>query len=383
MARVLHGTLTTGYGGLEMVVEDFHKWMLKNGHEAYVIVGQGTPLHRHLVKSGLEKTVLPFPRTFLGFLNLRALGERFNREDTAILLHRQAGLRALFLMSMKARVAVLSHTFYGVPKKDLWHRILFKKVDQWIALTPKHRLNIIETCDVDPENVIVIPNGVNISKFKILSTCLPDPTKRIHIGVVARLDAQKGQDLAIAAVKELCDQGLDICLHLFGHDTPDNEPFRPVLEKLVSDYHLQDHVIFEGFEPHIENRLPEMDLVWMPSEKETFGLCIIESMACGVPVIASNAGGVPDIIEDEINGLKFEPKDSKDLAMKTLQLIHQKDLFLRIRKNALQEVQTKYNQEKVWERLLNAILPKSQSKTISETSSKNLNSIGSQRKYII
>ncbi len=357
MARVVHGTAATGFGGLEMVVEDFHEWLISKGHNVHVIVGEGTPLHKRFSSGKYGDTYSTIPRGWRGFLSALQIRRRYNTKDTAFLFHRQAGLKILFFIDPKAKISVLSHTFYGIPKTDFWHKILFSKVHQWIALTKAHRQNVIETCGVQPAKVEVIPNGVNLERFRIQNQNRPSADRKIRVGVVARLDQQKGQAIAIQAIAMLRQQGLDICLHLFGHDTPDNEPYRPVLENLIRENGLSEHVIFEGFQPEIEKRIPEMDVVWVPSHKETFGLCVIEAMACAVPVIASNAGGIPDIIRHEENGLCFQTKDPADLAAQTMRLIQAPGLYETIRQNALNEVRERYNREAVWTRLLETILP--------------------------
>lgn len=97
----------------------------------------------------------------------------------------------------------------------------------------------------------------------------------------------------------------------------------------------------------------------MPSEKETFGRCIVEAMASGVPVIASEAGGVPDIIRHKQNGVLFETKNANDLVDKTIELINDQVLFRLIQVNARKDIVEHYNVEDIWLKLLKTILPDS------------------------
>ena len=175
----------------------------------------------------------------------------------------------------------------------------------------------------------------------------------IKIGVVGRLDPKKGQDIALKALAEkfkLSKQTWE--LNFYGDDTPGETKTRPYLEKLANELGVKDHVHFHGHQDHIENRLREIDVLWMPSYKETFGRVLIEAMASGVPVVASAAGGVPDIITPKKNGILFETKNPTDLALKTLD-----NLMLQVRSQARKDIELKYDQTKIWPEVLKTIAP--------------------------
>ena len=80
--------------------------------------------------------------------------------------------------------------------------------------------------------------------------------------------------------------------------------------------------------------MPFCDLIILPTYEETFGLVVAEAMIMGVPVIGSDAGGVPEIIEDGKNGLMFETKNSNSLAEKILIFINNKELRRNLAQNA-------------------------------------------------
>ena len=73
--------------------------------------------------------------------------------------------------------------------------------------------------------------------------------------------------------------------------------------------------------------MPYFDLIILPTYEETFGLVVAESMMMNVPVIGSNSGGVPEIIQDETNGLMFETRNSDSLAEKVLMIINNKEFW--------------------------------------------------------
>src|SRR5262249_34976779 len=88
-------------------------------------------------------------------------------------------------------------------------------------------------------------------------------------------------------------------------------PVRYDVERLVADHALTEHVAFLGEQHELVPLLSVSDLFLLPSQQESFGLAALEAMACGVPVVASNVGGLPEIIEDGVTGFVC-PLDSLD-----------------------------------------------------------------------
>jgi len=78
---------------------------------------------------------------------------------------------------------------------------------------------------------------------------------------------------------------------------------------LAHDLHIQERVHFLGKQDRVNELLPLADLLIMPSELESFGLVALEAMACRVPSIATQVGGIPELIEDGVNGLLVTPSD--------------------------------------------------------------------------
>ena len=78
------------------------------------------------------------------------------------------------------------------------------------------------------------------------------------------------------------------------------------LNNMIDEFELQKQISITSFIESPMELMPLLDLVILPTYEETFGVVVAESMLMGTPVIGSNAGGVPEIIEDKINGLLFE-----------------------------------------------------------------------------
>ena len=125
----------------------------------------------------------------------------------------------------------------------------------------------------------------------------------------------------------------------------------PLLEeckKQVADLGLGDDIIFTGFREDIKNLIYGSDLYVNASEHEALSFAIIEVLACGIPVIATNVAGNGDIINEETNcGILVEYNDEEGLAQAINKLMEDGKLRNEFGKNALKAVKEKFNLDKV------------------------------------
>jgi N-acetyl-alpha-D-glucosaminyl L-malate synthase BshA len=104
-------------------------------------------------------------------------------------------------------------------------------------------------------------------------------------------------------------------------DGPDREP----AEALARTRGVEKDVLFLGKQNGIKEKLGQADLFLLPSQLESFGLAALEAMACEVPVIATNVGGVPEVIEHGVDGYLVEPGDVKTAAKYAIELLSRPD----------------------------------------------------------
>ena len=175
---------------------------------------------------------------------------------------------------------------------DAYHEKVGEISDRW---TVNH--NGIDPVDIDEVG----------AKSRFLGY-IPNHTE-YRIGVFGLLRREKGQIYAIQAVQELIKKGRDVRLHIYG-DGPD----RVVLERFTRRSLLQDSVLFHGEVTEAEPHMFAMDLVIIPSLFESFGYVALEAMALRKPVVASNVGGLREIIIDKHTGILSMPGDYAALA---------------------------------------------------------------------
>jgi glycogen(starch) synthase len=131
-------------------------------------------------------------------------------------------------------------------------------------------------------------------------------------------------------------------------------PERPALERDVGRLGLGDRVRFLGFVPHdlVPAVLTHADVLVLPSLYEELGTVLLEAMWVGLPIVASRTGGIPDVIEDGINGLLVPPGDPRVLAGAIDRLLGSPDLARRLAEAARQGAK-QYDWEVLAERILN------------------------------
>jgi N-acetyl-alpha-D-glucosaminyl L-malate synthase BshA len=119
-------------------------------------------------------------------------------------------------------------------------------------------------------------------------------------------------------------------------------PDRAAAERRAAEHGLADAIMFAGEQQDLVPWLSVADLFLLPSAKESFGLAALEAMACEVPVVTSNVGGLPEIVEDGVTGFAC-PMDAPDLmADRGVALLTDPDLRTRITRAALDMVRTRY-----------------------------------------
>jgi N-acetyl-alpha-D-glucosaminyl L-malate synthase BshA len=112
-------------------------------------------------------------------------------------------------------------------------------------------------------------------------------------------------------------------------------PERSMCEQLCRDLEVTDNVRFLGKQDAIEEILSVSDLFLMPSQSESFGLAALEAMACKVPVISSNAGGLPELNVDGLTGFLKEPGDVDGMAEKAIYILEDEERLSTFKENAL------------------------------------------------
>lgn len=137
----------------------------------------------------------------------------------------------------------------------------------------------------------------------------------LAIGMAAQMIERKGHKDLFAALPAVLERHPRIRVLLFGQG-----PLRESLEREVRRRHLEGVVSFEGFRRDLPAVLPCLDLMVHPARMEGLGVALLQAAACGLPIVAGRAGGIPEIVRDGQNGYLVEPGDVAGLTQSLMRL---------------------------------------------------------------
>jgi len=124
-------------------------------------------------------------------------------------------------------------------------------------------------------------------------------------------------------------------------------PEMTVVCRLVKQLGLTKDVLCLGKQENLEELYSISDVKWLLSEKESFGLVLLEAMACGVPCVGTNIGGIPEVIDDGKTGFLCELGDVEAVAERTIKLLQDDRLHATMAENALQTVYTRFYSKEI------------------------------------
>ncbi len=210
----------------------------------------------------------------------------------------------------------------------LINNVIFTKI---IAVSDAVKNMIIEKQNASPEKIITIYNGVEMNRFfkktdgvKLKEEFRIEPTAPV-VGIIAGIRRIKGHryfiEAAASVLKEMPDVRFLIVGHIWETEVLGDNPIT-----LVKELGIDDSVIFTGKRSDIPEIFSLMNVSVLSSLSEGFSNAIIESMAAGKPVVATNVGGNREAIMNGETGLLVPPKDSNSLAEAILYLLKDKDL---------------------------------------------------------
>jgi glycosyltransferase involved in cell wall biosynthesis len=196
-------------------------------------------------------------------------------------------------------------------KHHISYRLFAGAPDAVFAVSEQVRWHCIDVDRIDPCRVLTIHNGLDLSDWKPLSKAEISDGK-VVIATVGNIRAVKGHDVLIRAAALTVPHFPDISFHIAG-EILENAYFAE-LQALVRDLNLEDHVTFDGGVSDLRSYLAETDIFVLPSRSEGFSNAIVEAMAAGLPVVATDVGGNREAVQDGVNGFLVPSEDPAALS---------------------------------------------------------------------
>jgi len=242
------------------------------------------------------------------------------REQSISLVHSQTHHAHVFATKAARRAGIPSVVHQQKTLENLpWRRggilrACLRRASHVVALSPQTAEDLCRVYGLPADRVSVVPNGIEQSVFKpseeksILRSKLGLPTEGLLVGTVGRLHKEKNHGAMIGAVAEARRQGASVNAVFVGEGNLRNQ-----LEHQARESGVSDALIFAGAQRPIAPWLQSLDVFALPSMWEGQPLALLQAIACGIPVLASNIEGNTAVLGSNHPGL-FSPGDHARLA---------------------------------------------------------------------
>jgi L-malate glycosyltransferase len=243
-------------------------------------------------------------------------------------------------------------------RRSALSRWKYRQVDCFICASEAIRRMLVADGIPDPLTVTV-HEGIDLGKVAAappanLHTDLWLPHEAPLVGNVAALVPHKGQRYLVEAATGVVARQPDTRFIIAGEGE-----LRSSLEHQIKSHHLEKHVILAGFRPDVLSVHKAFEVFVMSSVTEGLGTSLLDAMACGKPVVATNVGGIPEVVADQETGFLVPPRDRLAMAAAIVRLLEDRALRQRMGSAGLARVREKFGAERmvaetvrVYERLL-------------------------------
>ncbi|WFS61588.1 glycosyltransferase [Pseudodesulfovibrio thermohalotolerans] len=319
MLRVMEVIFTLSHGGAERLAMTILDGT-RDRVEGMVcgVFGDGGPLEPALDEMGLRHVSLDALRR--GKLGTWRELYRLFRQERVDIVHVQAGYLLLYAFIPArlagAKVVYTEHAKHSIQTKPGVRRVIRLAapfLSRITTVSNNLKAFFMDSLGQPEHRLEVIPNGVDTALFtaagrSVRGSGIPDDG-RLVFGSVARMTEAKDHGNLLRAFRRVRDGRDGVLLALVG----DGET-REEVERMIDELDLRDSVLMLGRRDDIPAWLRAMDVFVLPSRREGAPVSVLEAMACGVPVVATDVGGVSEILVDGENGRVVQPEDHEALA---------------------------------------------------------------------
>ncbi|HOV21586.1 MAG TPA: glycosyltransferase family 4 protein [bacterium] len=336
------------FGGIERGVYDFSIKASELGHEIIIVSGYGRFIPQLIKNKNIRWYNLPLEKkNILNFFKGRKKLLKIIKKEIPDIIHVQSRFPSWIICSLKSKLE-------NIPVVTSIHSIypfyLYSqstgKGDLVIVVSKFLEEYAIKKLKVNINKIRLVYNGISDEFSRIEKT----KKEKIVIGMIGRFTKSKGWFYFLEAVKDLYyENKYDFETILIGSGS---KSYEKKIKKWIEKNNLSKKI--KILKCNSIDGLKLIDLLVIPSIKaEGFGRTVVEGQFAKVPVIASNIGAIPELIEDSKTGFLVSPKDSISIAEKIKYLMNNPEVIEKITDNAYKFVKENFSVDKMVEKTLN------------------------------
>ena len=352
---------SSGWGGLELYALNISEWLQRQGHDCLVVMGPDSLIAERLHNSKIMTASLRPQFKPLPLIAAWRLACILDQQQSEILhVHWTKDLLlavlAKCLSRSKPKLVFIRHMTITRQKRDVYHRFIYRNIDAYLVITRRLYAEAVRFLPLAKDKIHLLYHGVAKSAQADQAYCksfLSDKGidhQRLKVLLPGRIEHGKGQHILLEAVHHLQEQSLSVEVALMGHIM--DQAYFDKLQKQAQAWGLLGQFHYLGFMDKPTYIFNCFDVIVLTTYAETFGLVLIEGMKCGVPVIGSNAGGVPEIIEHDRTGLLYEAGDVADLATCLKRLADDPELRKRLARAGQQFADEVFSEQQHYTKLM-------------------------------
>ena len=340
--KILHIDEQSGWRGGEQQASYLIRGLVERGHSCAIA---GRPESPFLTRDHGVDLLARIEAPFRGEIDLWSawvVARDVRRLGIDILhAHTSHALTYAILARMIARrgSVVASRRVDFPPRGNAFSRWKYHRADRVIAIS--HRIaEVMRAFGVSDTKLSVVHSGIDPSRFDV------EPLPRADLGVpegvpllgnVAALVGHKDQATLIAAMPAILKSYPRAHLIIAG-----DGPLRESLERLIAELDVKHAVHLLGFRDDVPRLLKALDVFVMSSKEEGLGTSVLDAMAAGVPVVATDGGGIPEAVRDGVTGLLAPVGDPESLGNAIIRMLGDRELRTRLIASAVAMVETEF-----------------------------------------
>lgn len=328
----------------------------KRDYPFYFVVQPKSPLHERAAEENLPVIPLKMRGEADAVAAVR-LAAAMKKKRCRLVHYHDAhavalGAAASFLVKIPLRI-ISRRVDFPLNTNFFSRRKYNKDIDCIIAVS-KGVKKVLAGGGIDPKTIKVIPDGIDFTPYEqagsshYLRNEFSFAEDDFLVGIVAHLADHKGHKYLIRAAGILKEKAPKIKFIIVGEG-----PLKMQLTRQASESHVGDIVFFLGFREDVPQILGSLDLFVLSSYLEGLGSSLLDAMACRLPIVATNVGGIPEVVTHGETGLLVPPRNPKALAGAILKLYENRELAVQLAEKGFAQVHKKFSAEAMAGKVVN------------------------------
>ncbi|HJW27022.1 MAG TPA: glycosyltransferase family 4 protein [Rhodocyclaceae bacterium] len=329
--RILHTEWSDGWGGQERRIFTEMLGMRDRGHEVRLATRPTCALGREAAKAGIPVDPVAFGGKF-HLPSILAL-KRLVAEKGIDVVNTHSGIDSWVggIAARLAGVPLVRTRHLNLPLRRNWANFVHYLPHRVVTCGQAMRTKLIEEHGFPRGEVVSIPTGIDFSAFRPRREgrdvraelgIAPDAWVVLMVAVIRRV---KRHEVAIRAFAEFVRDNPGAVLVLCGEG-----PMREAMENLCREVEVMESVLFLGHRDDVPDIMAAADVLLLTSESEGVPQAVSQGLGCGLPVVATRVGGVPELVQDGESGLLVPAEDPPAVARALHRLAGEPDLAARL-----------------------------------------------------